>query len=65
MTSTRVIVGHKQELLEVEAIIEGLKAEGGISECLKTKFGKRVLILIVVQIDGEIVIIHLIMGKED
>lgn len=59
----RMIERYKQKLLERKAEIEDLKAEGGISEGLKSKPGKGVLIIS--QLDGEIVITHLITGKEN
>ena len=40
-----------------------MKVEGGISEGLKSKLGKGVLIIN--HNEGEIVIIHLLAGKED
>lgn len=52
-----------RKLLEREAEIVGMKVEGGISEGLKSKLGKGVLIIS--HIEGEIVIIHLLAGKED
>lgn len=66
MRLPRCTDGVKQKLLGREADIEQLKAEGGISEGLKFKLSKGVLIVsqIVGQLDREIVITHLITGKE-